>query len=195
MPIDINTQAGTLYVWGSNINSEIGLTDDQVVQNVSFFQKSSMKKAIRQTCFKNNSIAQVAAGNTSSVVLVVDQENQEQSIVFQGLATITKDEESKQIYFSQKECEERLDTIPSIPFSIDFTKPVSKIICGDLFAGILTAQGEVFTWGWNVYGQLGLKDTSIGVALNPTKVDFSHNDKIMDIACGFNNCIALTDTH
>jgi hypothetical protein len=28
MPIDINTQAGTLYVWGSNINSEIGLTDD-----------------------------------------------------------------------------------------------------------------------------------------------------------------------
>ncbi len=100
MPIDINSQAGTLYVWGSNINSEIGLTDDQVVQNVSFFQKSSMKKAIRQTCFKNNSVAQVAAGNTSSVVLVVDQENQEQSIVFQGLATITKDEESKQIYFS-----------------------------------------------------------------------------------------------
>ena len=45
-----------------------------------------------------------------------------------------------------------------------------------------------------MFGQLGLKDTSIGVALNPTKVDFYQNDKIMDIACGFNNCIALTDT-
>ena len=73
-------------------------------------------------------------------------------MVFTGLTTITKDEESKQIYFSQKETEVLLDTIPSIPFGIEFSKPVTKVICGDLFAGILTAQGEVFSWGWNVFG-------------------------------------------
>ena len=28
---DLNKQAGTLYVWGSNANSELGLTDDQVL--------------------------------------------------------------------------------------------------------------------------------------------------------------------
>ena len=153
-----------------------------------------MKKTIRQTCFQNNTIAQVAAGNTSAVILVVDNESNYQTVVFSGLTTITKDENSKQIYFSQQESEILLDTIPSIPFGLDFNKPVAKVICGDLFAGLLTAQGEVFTWGWNVFGQLGLKDTSIGVALNPTKVDFYQNDKIMDISCGFNNCIALTDT-
>jgi alpha-tubulin suppressor-like RCC1 family protein len=70
-----------------------------------------------------------------------------------------------------------------------------KIICGDLFAGLLTAQGEVFTWGWNVFGQLGLKDSVIGVVLQPTKVQFgSSKERIIDLACGFNNCIALNDS-
>jgi alpha-tubulin suppressor-like RCC1 family protein len=86
-----------------------------------------------------------------------------------------------------------LDNIPSLPFALDFQKPVAKIICGDLFAGLLTAQGEVFTWGWNVFGQLGLKDTIIGVVLNPTKVDIGNKERIIDIASGFNNCIALTE--
>jgi len=68
-------------------------------------------------------------------------------------------------------------------------------MCGDLFAGLLTAQGEVFTWGWNIFGQLGLQDTSIGVTLNPTKITFPNKaDKIVDIACGFNHSLALTDS-
>jgi hypothetical protein len=68
------------------------------------------------------------------------------------------------------------------------------LICGDLFAGILTAEGEVYTWGWNIFGQLGLKDSAVGCTLNPMRVGFLNKDKIMDIACGFNTCIALTDS-
>lgn len=87
-----------------------------------------------------------------------------------------------------------MENIPSIPFGIDFQKPVVKLVCGDLFAGLLTASGEVFTWGWNVFGQLGMKDCSIGVLLNPTKVEFGHsNERIIDLACGFNNSIALNE--
>ena len=47
LPRDIDTESSTLYVWGTNINSEIGLTDDQVLQNISFYQKNAMKKVIR----------------------------------------------------------------------------------------------------------------------------------------------------
>ena len=47
MSVDLDKQAGTLYVCGSNSNSELGLTDEQVMQNISFYQKSSMKKVIR----------------------------------------------------------------------------------------------------------------------------------------------------
>lgn len=101
MSLDLDKEAGTLYVWGSNVNSELGLTDEQVMQNISFYQKSTMKKIIRQTCFQNNTVAQVATGNTSAVVLVLDHETKYQTVVFSGLTTITKDEESKQIYFTQ----------------------------------------------------------------------------------------------
>jgi alpha-tubulin suppressor-like RCC1 family protein len=34
-----------------------------------------------------------------------------------------------------------LETIPALPFSLNFMAPVVKVICGDLFAGLLTAQG------------------------------------------------------
>ena len=47
MSVDVEKEAGSLYVWGSNINSELGLTDEQVMQNISFYQKSTMKKIIR----------------------------------------------------------------------------------------------------------------------------------------------------
>ena len=64
-----------------------------------------------------------------------------------------------------------------------------------MFASLLTAEGEVFTWGWNLYGQLGVKDVAIGFTLNPMKVDFSDKKhKIIDLACGFNHQLALTDT-
>ncbi len=46
----------------------------------------------------------------------------------------------------------------------------------------------------NIYGQLGLKETTIGVTLEPKRVDFtSPKEKILDIACGFNHCVALND--
>lgn len=125
--------------------------------------------------------------------LVVDLDKKYQTIVMSGLTTITKDEKSRQTVFTPRESETLLDTISSIPYGLDFNIPVAKIICGDTFAGLLTATGEVYTWGWNLHGQLGLKDTSIGVTLNPMRVDFQSKDKIMDIACGFNNTIALTD--
>jgi len=56
MSVDVEKEAGTLYVWGSNINSELGLTDEQVMQNISFYQKSTMKKIIRQTSFQDNTV-------------------------------------------------------------------------------------------------------------------------------------------
>ncbi len=89
-----------------------------------------------------------------------------------------------------------LETIPALPFSLNFMAPVVKVICGDLFAGLLTAQGQVFTWGGNQFGQLGLKDEKLGIALDPMRVEFEKkNERIIDIACGQNHCLALNDSH
>lgn len=55
--------------------------------------------------------------------------------------------------------EDQLDYVKelvSMPFSVDFFVPVVKVICGDAFSGLLTAEGQVHTWGYNHYGALGI---------------------------------------
>ena len=63
-----------------------------------------------------------------------------------------------------------MEAIPSLPFGVTFNIPVAKVVCGDLFSGLLTSEGDIYTWGWNQYGQLGYKDITIGVTINPTLV-------------------------
>lgn len=92
---DLDAGAGNLYVWGNNANSELGLSDEHVMQNVTSYSKFAMKKPIRQTAFQEESVVQVAAGNASSVFLVIDPETRYQTIVYSGLTTITKDEKSQ----------------------------------------------------------------------------------------------------
>jgi alpha-tubulin suppressor-like RCC1 family protein len=39
-----------------------------------------------------------------------------------------------------------------------------------------------------------LKNSTIGVTLEPLKVDFANStEKIVDLACGFNHCVAITE--
>jgi alpha-tubulin suppressor-like RCC1 family protein len=54
-----------------------------------------MKKVLRQTAFSDEAVVQMACGNTSSVFLVIDPETRYQTVVFSGLATITKDEKNQ----------------------------------------------------------------------------------------------------
>ena len=94
----------------------------------------------------------------------------------------------------------RYEDVASIPYALDFDIPVSKVMCGDLFAGILTAEGQVFTWGYNTFGQLGIKNDKTMFVREPQRINFVDRDKaegtpvfIKDLACGFNHCVALSD--
>jgi len=42
-----------------------------------------------------------------------------------------------------------------MPFEINFNIPVLKVVCAYKTAALLTAEGEVYTWGSNSYGELG----------------------------------------
>lgn len=89
----------TLYVWGNNGNSELGLDDGQVLKNIAFYKKCALYKVIRQSLFENNSILQVATGNTSALFLVVDKGGR-QTVVQSGQTTIAKDEQSTKTVFT-----------------------------------------------------------------------------------------------
>jgi alpha-tubulin suppressor-like RCC1 family protein len=78
-----DTDACTPYVWGSNASSEIGLSDCQVMQYLGFYTKCGMRKVLRNDLFEANSVLQMACGNTSSAMLIVNSEKA-QSVIFQG---------------------------------------------------------------------------------------------------------------
>lgn len=73
-------------------------------------------------------------------------------------------------------------------------------MCGDLFQGLLTAHGQVYTWGSNMFGQLGHKSEKIILVQRPKLVFFKDTGStekkqinIKQISCGYNHCIALSD--
>jgi len=76
-------------------------------------------------------------------------------------------------------------------------QPRPQIICGNNHTLALDADGDVYAWGHNVYGQLGL-----GIKPNgnpdkdprntPTKIPALDNPTVIAIAAGANHSLALT---
>ncbi len=61
-----------------------------------------------------------------------------------------------------------------------------KVVSGIDFTVALKANGTVYAWGYNTYGQLGLGDTL--KRTEPVKVDI---DNVVDIVCGNNHVLYL----
>jgi hypothetical protein len=56
MEQDLTNDICTPYVWGSNDNSELGLSNELVLTNISFYQKFCMKHVIRQSLYERESV-------------------------------------------------------------------------------------------------------------------------------------------
>lgn len=64
-----------------------------------------------------------------------------------------------------------MEDVASIPYMIDFVIPIAQVACGDLFCGLLTCEGTVYTWGYNQYGQLGQQNEKIVFVQRPKWVE------------------------
>ncbi len=76
----------------------------------------------------------------------------------------------------------------SKPTAVLFDKPVEKFALGYEHTLALTRDGELWTWGNNRYGQLGIGNTSIYQA-KPVKVEGI--GEVKDIAAKLNHSVAL----
>ena len=73
-----------------------------------------------------------------------------------------------------------------------FRSPVCwlQVCCGARHTLVKSNQGEVFAWGWNKYGQLGLGDTSNRVLPQQLNTEAC----VFDFECGWwHSVLMLTD--
>ena len=77
----------------------------------------------------------------------------------------------------------------SEPFLIDQKLIVNSISVGIDFCCLTSCLGEVYTWGYNQYGQLGHDDMIIRPV--PTIINSLKGVTIVDISCGNQHCITL----
>ncbi|XP_018425374.1 PREDICTED: RCC1 domain-containing protein 1 [Nanorana parkeri] len=83
--------------------------------------------------------------------------------------------------------------VQSFPALIDLPQEseASKISCGSRHTAAVTCSGELYTWGWGRYGQLGHEDMKS--LDHPTRVDFFPQKKIcvIDVICRHWNTYVL----
>ena len=83
-------------------------------------------------------------------------------------------------------CHDDTTLVQDIPRKLNFTLTGKKVICiscGDSFSVVVTNNGEVYSWGCNDVGQLGIENNND--QFHPCKITSLAKIVIGDIKCFF----------
>ncbi|XP_029378746.1 RCC1 domain-containing protein 1 [Echeneis naucrates] len=94
----------------------------------------------------------------------------------------TKGEKSEEVFISIQAFPALLDVTPSCE--------ISKVSCGSRHTAAVTTTGDLYTWGWGEYGQLGHQ--SFTTLDEPHHVEFFRDQqmRVVDVVCGTWNTFA-----
>ncbi|KAL9233360.1 hypothetical protein vseg_008375 [Gypsophila vaccaria] len=68
---------------------------------------------------------------------------------------------------------------------------ISQISGGWRHTMAVTSDGKLYGWGWNKFGQVGVGDNVD--RCSPVQVLFPHDQKVVQICCGWRHTLAITD--
>ncbi|KAM8804350.1 RCC1 domain-containing protein 1 [Eudromia elegans] len=77
-------------------------------------------------------------------------------------------------------------SIQAFPALLDFPqeREVSKVSCGSRHTAAVTRDGDLYTWGWGRYGQLGHEDTGSSDQQRRVEVLAAQGLHVEDVVCG-----------
>ncbi|XP_019646191.1 PREDICTED: ultraviolet-B receptor UVR8-like [Branchiostoma belcheri] len=83
--------------------------------------------------------------------------------------------------------------VQATPIIVDLPtgQEVSKVSCGSRHTAALTKEGQLLTWGWGAYGQLGRGQTERSEV--PRTVEFFKQRRVIDVWCGPWNVFVQVD--
>jgi alpha-tubulin suppressor-like RCC1 family protein len=175
------TESGSIYTWGQNLYHKLGHLPEP--QQTLPKRRTSPKTTYENIKFGKvefeEKIKSVKCGFNHTLSLSEEGEVYSWGLGKEGALGHSSFENIK------------------LPQKIEFFKEknmkVKQIECGSDFSIALTENGEVYTWGSNIFGQLGLGHLTQEVKLNlPMKINFI-NQNIKSIFAGEDHCACVSE--
>ncbi len=196
-PVFVRTmgkEGGGAYAWGlmdnnqlafgSQADSELKLSGESVPRPTAL---QSLGNSVSAICSHMAGAGLLADGTVfrfGSILLPISGANGEVDQTKKYIA-VTKEEEGK------------VTGVRSEPYQVSFPLKgktfVTQIACGEMFGLALSCTGQVFSWGSNGHGELGIGSAfECAYAVEPMLVKFPEPKKtfICEAACGANHAIA-----
>ncbi|XP_058624074.1 RCC1 domain-containing protein 1 isoform X2 [Onychostoma macrolepis] len=184
------TSDGTVYSWGSGSHGQLGhgaLTSQEEPQVV----EALWGVPIRAVSAGNWHSASVSTGgdlymwgwNESGQLGLPSRGLEEEKLrgkIRNTELPINEDEKKEADVFISIQAFPALVDIPNV-------SEISRISCGSRHTAAVTGTGDLYTWGWGHYGQLG--HGTENSTDEPTLVDYfpSHRMCVKDVVCGLWN--------
>eukprot|EP01091_Cochliopodium_minus_P014675 TRINITY_DN5010_c0_g1_i2.p1 TRINITY_DN5010_c0_g1~~TRINITY_DN5010_c0_g1_i2.p1 ORF type:complete len:204 (+),score=39.66 TRINITY_DN5010_c0_g1_i2:31-612(+) len=163
----IMTKDGNIWVWGWNINNELGLGT-----KISSRPKEAQK--VYWPMFKDDPIKWMSSGLSHSVI-----------VTFGGKIYGVGNNEAKQLVQNNTDGNKKLPTFSDWNTNIKIT----KISCGYRHTNLLDENGMVWGVGQNQCGAIGVG--KIGKIYPPVLIEALKNVKLVDVASGYDHTLFL----
>ncbi|XP_069802363.1 X-linked retinitis pigmentosa GTPase regulator-like [Dendropsophus ebraccatus] len=210
------TGNGKLYVFGSNINGQLGIGSGNVITKPTCVKALKSEKIKFAACGRNhtlvctaqgkiyssgwNSEGQLGLGDTTErssfheIPFFNEQHKIKQlSAGSNTSAALTAD---GKLYMWGENSEGQLglgdDKNICTPHQIDAGKPISWISCGYYHSAFVTQDGELYTFGEPESGKLGLPAEKLDKHKKPQRIP-GISGKVKMVSCGGGHTVAVTD--
>ncbi|KAL7036552.1 hypothetical protein ACKWTF_008846 [Chironomus riparius] len=160
-----------LYVWGSDVNNELGLSSDDI---------ESYNTPQRMQWEESENLKQAALGGQHTLLLTNS-----------GKVFSCGDNEFGQLGITRQESSRKR---PQLIEALE-NYNITQICCGFQHSAAINEWGQIFVWGLNTLGQCGYSDnnTSVDFLQTPKIVKSLATKHIVQIACGQFHTLALTN--
>ncbi|XP_061683885.1 RCC1 and BTB domain-containing protein 2 isoform X1 [Syngnathoides biaculeatus] len=162
----IATSDGEVYAWGHNGYSQLG--NGTTIHGLI--------PALVSTNLQNKKVTEVACGSHHTIALTT--EGEVYAWGYNNSGQVGSGSTANQ-------------PTPRRVSSCLQSKVVVNIACGQLCSMAVLDNGEIYGWGYNCNGQLGLGNT--GNQQTPCRVAALQGVKVIQVACGYAHTLALTD--
>ncbi|CAG2112644.1 unnamed protein product, partial [Medioppia subpectinata] len=162
-----------VFCWGNTCNGELGLGG---IEDEHILLPRKQKVAIDG---RKYAIRQLSSGRNHTLVLLVNPLDDTSLVLSCG--------SNERHQLGREGSWRRFDTVDGVDKHV-----VVRLCCGANHSLALTSAGQMFGWGCNLFGQLGIGNKVDESVPKPSLVKRLAAKMVVQIACGGNHSLALT---